>query len=121
MGNLILKVQLRGTPDVLALESLASWVKDIGFLVLTNDRNILALARWQFPYSLSAEQQVEKERLQKATPAKPKGYNRELEEEFSGALDKRQEKWVDDSKDYGWSRPLLCSKVYAVLSNISPH
>ncbi|KAL9065781.1 MAG: hypothetical protein Q9161_008006 [Pseudevernia consocians] len=60
----------------------------------------IAVARWQFPFSLSAEQQVEKEELQKATPARPEGWNKELEHEFSGALDKLQEKWVDDSKDY---------------------
>ena len=63
-------------------------------------RDLVALARWQCPHSLSAEQRVEKEKLQKATPEKPVGYNRELEEEFFRALTKVQEKWVDESRDY---------------------
>lgn len=71
-----------------------------------DDRDIVAVARWQIPYTLSAEQQVEKEKSQKATPAKPTGYNTKLDEEFSKALDERQEKWVDDSKDYGTFRLL---------------
>lgn len=63
-------------------------------------RDLVALARWQFPYSLSAEQQVEKEKLQKASAEKPVGYNTELEEKILRELAKFQEKWVDDSKDY---------------------
>ena len=68
---------------------------------LTNSRDLVAVARWQFPYILTAAQQLEKSKSQKATPAKPKGYNHPLDAEFSKALEKRQEKWVDDSKDYG--------------------
>lgn len=76
--------------------------------ILTNSRDIVALARWQFPYSLSSEQQAEKEELQKVTPARPERWNKELEHEFSGACDKLQEKWVDDSRDYGTYGPLTC-------------
>lgn len=71
--------------------------------MLTDNREIVAVARWQIPYSLSVEQQAEKEKLQEAKLARPEGYNKELEEAFSAALDKLQEKWVDDSKDYGGS------------------
>lgn len=67
-------------------------------------RVIVAVARWQFPYSLNAEQKAEKEELQKVAPAKPEGYKKELGEELSKAMDKGQEKWVDDSKDYGNSK-----------------
>ncbi|KAF6241891.1 hypothetical protein HO173_000603 [Letharia columbiana] len=71
------------------------------FKVVDDDtREIVAVARWQIPYSLSVEQQAEKEKLQEAKLARPEGYNKELEEAFSAALDKLQEKWVDDSKDY---------------------
>lgn len=76
-------------------------------VLLTIGRHLVAVARWQYPYTLSAEQQVEKEKSQEATPAKPKGYNTKLEKEFSEALEKRREQWVDDSKDYGRSRPLI--------------
>ena len=55
-------------------------------------RNLVALARWQFPYTLSAEERVEKEHLKKGAAEKPVGYNRELEEEFFNALTKVQEK-----------------------------
>lgn len=69
--------------------------------VLTNIRDIVAVARWQFPYSLSAEQQREKEELQKATSAKPEGYNEKLYKEIIEAVNKNREKWVNSSKDFG--------------------
>lgn len=75
--------------------------------ILTYNREIVAFARWQFPYSPSAAQQAEKETLQKATPSMPAGYNKELFNHFSSALDKLQEKWVDHSKDHGRSCPPL--------------
>lgn len=62
--------------------------------------DIVAVARWQFPYSLSAEQQREKEELQKATSAKPEGYNEKLYKEIIEAVNKNREKWVDSSKDF---------------------
>lgn len=77
----------------------------IGLCILTDVRKVVAVARWQFPYRLSAEQKAEKEELQKAAPARPEGYNKELEEDFSKVRDKLQEKWVDDSKDFGKSKP----------------
>lgn len=72
----------------------------IGLCILTDVRKVVAVARWQFPYRLSAEQKAEKEELQKAAPARPEGYNKELEEDFSKLRNKLQEKWVDDSKDF---------------------
>ncbi|CAD6567937.1 MAG: hypothetical protein ASARMPRED_001193 [Alectoria sarmentosa] len=62
---------------------------------------IVAFARWQFPYSPSVAQEAEKEELQKATPPMPAEYNKELFNHFSSALDELQEKWVDHSKDHG--------------------
>ena len=67
-------------------------------------RDIVALSRWQFPYSLSEEQKAEKEKLRKDSPAKPEGFDKELEIELSAAVDKFQEEWVDDSKHFGKSQ-----------------
>ena len=78
-------------------------------------REIVALARWQFPYSLSAEERAEKEEVQASTPARPEGYNGALEREFNHALDSRSGKWVDDSKDYGAS----CLDCASTLRHVS--
>ncbi|KAM0803709.1 hypothetical protein BDR22DRAFT_839683 [Usnea florida] len=65
--------------------------------------DILAISRWQFPYTLSEEQKSEKEKSQKDSPAKPEGFNHELEKEVKAAIDKVRGKWVDDSKHFGTS------------------
>ncbi|KAL9065393.1 MAG: hypothetical protein Q9161_008249 [Pseudevernia consocians] len=62
---------------------------------------IVGVSRWQFPYSLSEEQSAEKEKLRKDSPAKPEGFNRELENEILAAIDKFQEEWVDESTHFG--------------------
>lgn len=72
-------------------------------MLLTNSRETVALARWQYPHTLSTTQQAEKEKSQNATPAKPIGYNTELEKEVLGAIDNFREKHVDNSKDFGAS------------------
>ena len=72
--------------------------------ILMRSREILAISRWQFPHSLTEEQKSEKEKLQKDSPAKPEGYNHELDKEVTAALDKIRGKWVDDRKDFGKSQ-----------------
>ena len=66
-------------------------------------RDILAISRWQVPYTLSEEQKSDKEKSQKDSPAKPEGFNHELEKEVKAAIDKVRGKWVDDSKHFGTS------------------
>ena len=58
--------------------------------------------------------------MQNATPPKPDGYNKELGEEFYGVLDKLQEKWVDDSKDYGGYCPRPSNMLQTSASKIDP-
>ena len=70
-------------------------------------RDLLALSRWQFPYSLSEEQKSEKEKLQKDAPAKPEGYNHELDKEVKAGVEKFEGKWVDESTEFGESQILV--------------
>ncbi len=81
------------------------------------DREIVAVSRWQFPHTLSAAQRAEKEQWDASAPARPEGYNMDLDKEFSGALNRCQEKWVDDSKDYSAPFPLFLLAYTFFLAN----
>ena len=63
----------------------------------------MAYAKWQYPYSLTAEQRAEKARLdevEKLEHPLPEGTNRELHDVFFAALEEKKGKWMDESKDY---------------------
>ena len=63
----------------------------------------MAYAKWQYPYSLTPEQEAEKARLDEADKLEhplPEGSNRELHHVFFSALVEKKGKWMDESKDY---------------------
>ena len=64
----------------------------------------MASARWQYPATPTADQLAQKESMDKEEPPKSEGYNIALHEEFFGAIAKAEDKWVDNSKDYGKCR-----------------
>ena len=80
------------------------WLIDKVLHILIQPREILALSRWQFPHTLTEQQKSEKENLQKDAPAKPEGWNHELEKEINTGIETFEKKWVDDSKDFGISQ-----------------
>lgn len=66
-------------------------------------RKPLAFAKWQYPYTLTAEQKVEKAQLDRVEELEhpfPEGTNRELYDVFFAALREKKAKWMDESKDY---------------------
>lgn len=62
-------------------------------------RRIAACAKWVYPYTLTAEQKAEKEKLD-LTRSYPEGTNVELYNHFFGIIDAKREKYCDDGKDY---------------------
>ena len=67
------------------------------------DRKTLAFAKWQYPYTLTAEQKVKKaqlDRIEELEHPFPEGSNRELYDVFFAALREKKAKWMDESKDY---------------------
>ena len=66
-------------------------------------RKTLAFAKWQYPYTLTAEQKsrkVQLDKIQELEHPLPKGTNRELYHVFFAALREKKAKWMDESKDY---------------------
>ncbi len=67
------------------------------------DRKPLAFAKWQYPYTLTPEQEARKEildRIEGLEHPLPEGANRELYNVFFTALRAKKAKWMDESKDY---------------------
>ena len=62
-------------------------------------RKLVAYAKWKYPYTLTAEQQAEKDKLD-TSRSYPPGTNVELYEQFFGSLDTLREKYLDEEKDY---------------------
>lgn len=60
----------------------------------------MAFAKWQYPYTLTAEQAAEKEEVDGATELWPEGANVELCEEFWGKLRAGRKKWIRHEKDF---------------------
>ena len=66
-------------------------------------RKSVAFAKWQYPYTLTAEQKAEKGKLNKREELEhplPEGSNKELYDVFFTALRGKKAKWMDESKDY---------------------
>jgi hypothetical protein len=64
---------------------------------------IVAFAKWQYPHTLTTEQYAAKEAADRKADEEnplPAGTNKYLYDEFFGALKKRRELFLDDSKDY---------------------
>ena len=66
-------------------------------------RKPIAFAKWQYPYTLTAEQKTKKaqlDRIEELEHPFPEGTNRELYDVFFAALREKKAKWMDESKDY---------------------
>ncbi len=74
---------------------------------------MVAFAKWQYPHTLSAEQQAEQEKVDQNKEPRPKGTNTELLKIFMDALDERRKKWIDEAEGYCKS-----SNFWNVLRNI---
>ena len=65
---------------------------------------MVAFSKWQFPHTLTEQQQAKKKTLGQDNhfgDDAPEGYNYKLSCDFFEMIEKKHEKWVDDSKDYG--------------------
>ncbi len=60
----------------------------------------MAFAKWQYPYTLTAEQAAEKKELDEGMEPWPEGANVELCDEFWGKLKAGREKWIEREKDF---------------------
>lgn len=60
----------------------------------------MAFAKWQYPYTLTAEQAAEKKELDEGMEPWPEGANVELCDEFWGKLKAGREKWIERDKDF---------------------
>ena len=80
------------------------------FVYLRGLRTLVAFAKWQYPYTLTPGQKVEKARLDDVELSErrlPEGSNRELYDVFFAALREKKAMWMDESRDYCESN-LLC-------------
>ncbi|MCJ1459924.1 hypothetical protein MMC28_010303 [Mycoblastus sanguinarius] len=71
--------------------------------VVDETGKILGWAKWQYPYNLTAEQKARKEELDREEEREnlyPEGTNKELFQDFFGALKEKKEKWMDESRDF---------------------
>lgn len=81
------------------------------FKLIDNETGkIVAYSRWQFPHKLTEEEKSERKREEEELDRAhregrklkyPKGANVELADEFFGALDGMQEKYIDAENMYG--------------------
>lgn len=62
-------------------------------------RKLVAFAKWNYPYSLTPQQQAEKDKLDLGR-SYPPGTNEKLYEQFFGRLDALRKKYLDEEKDY---------------------
>ena len=63
----------------------------------------MGVAKWQFPYTLTAEQVSEKEAIKDAWKTRnptPEKANKQLMDDFIGQLRTKREKYVDQTQDY---------------------
>lgn len=75
-------------------------------------RKPLAFAKWQYPYTLTAEQKEKKAQLDRKEESEyslPEGANRELYNVFFSALREKKAKWMNESKDY--CKYICCERV----------
>ncbi|KAL8837230.1 MAG: hypothetical protein Q9170_002603 [Blastenia crenularia] len=68
-------------------------------VVDTETGKIAAFAKWKYPYTLTPEQEAEKEKLD-LSRSYPEGTNVELYESFFHQLDAKRKQYMDDKKDY---------------------
>ncbi|KAL8920506.1 MAG: hypothetical protein Q9208_006256 [Pyrenodesmia sp. 3 TL-2023] len=68
-------------------------------VVETETGKLVAFAKWKYPYSLTPEQQAEKDKLDLGR-SYPPGTNEALYEQFFGRLDTLRKKYLDEEKDY---------------------
>lgn len=70
---------------------------------LTSCRKLLAFAKWQYPYTLTAEERMRKAQLDRVEELEfpyPEGANRDLYDVFFAALREKKAIYMDESKDY---------------------
>ena len=67
---------------------------------IRDNSDIVALSRWQFPRTLSAEQQSQKDALDASPLPKPEGWNAALDKALFAELDRCLEKWADETRDF---------------------
>lgn len=60
---------------------------------------LVAFSKWKYPYTLTPEQQAEKEKLDLGR-SYPPGTNEELYKQFFDRLDALKKKYFDEEKDY---------------------
>lgn len=66
-------------------------------------RELLAFAVWQYPYTLTPEQRARKDQLDRLEELEhpfPEGSNQKLFDAYFAALEKKQMRWMDKSRDY---------------------
>ncbi|KAI4218912.1 MAG: hypothetical protein L6R36_008677 [Xanthoria steineri] len=68
-------------------------------VVETETGKLVAFAKWKYPYSLTPEQQAEKEKLNLGRNYPP-GTNEKLCAQFFHPLDTLRKKYIDEEKDY---------------------
>ncbi|KAL8789430.1 MAG: hypothetical protein Q9213_001187 [Squamulea squamosa] len=68
-------------------------------VVDTDTGKLVAYARWKYPYTLTPEQQAEKDKLDLGR-SYPPGTNEELYEQFFGRIDTLRQKYLDEEKEY---------------------
>ena len=79
--------------------SVRSLLKAPSFAHICRSR-LVGFAKWQFPYTLTEEQKMEKEASYTKRVPYPEGTNETLYREFFDHLDTLREKHIDESKDY---------------------
>ncbi|KAL8766853.1 MAG: hypothetical protein Q9209_006511 [Squamulea sp. 1 TL-2023] len=79
---------------------------------LTNvdGRKLVAFARWKYPYTLTPEQQAQKDKLD-LSRSYPPGTNEELYEQFFGRLDTLRQRYLDEAEEY-FLHILIVSPAY---------
>ncbi|CAO1600378.1 hypothetical protein XANCAGTX0491_004069 [Xanthoria calcicola] len=68
-------------------------------VIETETGKLVAFAKWKYPYSLTPEQQAEKDKLNLGR-SYPPGTNEELYEQFFHRVDTLRKKYLDEEKDY---------------------
>lgn len=72
---------------------------------MTARSKLVAFSKWQYPYTLTPEQEVEKETIgQENSPVgddPPEGYDIKLSDDFFEKTGEKYRKWVDEGRDYG--------------------
>ncbi len=78
------------------------WVDCIWAYAVWARRDIVAFVKWQYPYALSEDEQMENERWEKEhEDPMPEGYNAKLFDEFFAAILRNYRRFVEPTGDFG--------------------